>query len=111
MSPLSSNGSKLKVFTNVAGQIKLNEEYTREQYERNQQRETPRKAGSHPMDIKAFGRDIVEPDTAPVVETPTDAKLEAAIDADLTKRGVAKPKRKRAPRKKTQTTTSTTDKE
>ena len=110
MSPLSSNGSKLKVFTNIAGTIKLDEEYLREQYPRNQQKETPRKAGSHPMDIKAFGRETVEPDTAPVVETPTDAKLEAAIDADLAKRGVAKPKRKRAPRKKTQPT-STTDKE
>ena len=61
MPPISSNGSSLKVQTVVGDQILKDEAYSRIHYSQNQQRETKRPAGSHPLDMKAFGRSHPEP--------------------------------------------------
>ena len=88
--PISSNGSNLKTITIVGGSVMTAEEAARANYRQNQQREKTRPAGTHPMDVKSFGR--AHP---PMPEEPTDASedeaLQAAIAKDLSDRNIINP--------------------
>ena len=102
--PISSNKSKLKVETNIAGTI-YEDETTRDvYYPRNQQREQRRVAGSHPMDIPVYGRD----NKADAEEFEMSPEMEKALNNDLADKGVT-PKPKRTRKKKTTTTDKTND--
>ena len=84
MSPINSNGSKLKVFTVIGGSVMLNEEAGRANYGQNQQREEKRQAGTHPMDVHVYGHDKHQQD----IEPPVDEEIQAAVDKDLQKRNL-----------------------
>ena len=105
MAPLGKSG--LRTETIIGDNTFQNEEVTKEYYSKNLQDSKQRAWGTNTHDALPFGQQQGErfPDAAP----PVDEKLEAAIEKDLSNRGVSKvaPKKPRkAPAKaKTKTTT------
>ena len=82
--PINSNGSSLKVETIVGDKVYENESYRDVAYPFNQQSKETRKAGTHPMDVKPYGRDTYEP----VEITEQDEKLLEANNTDLTNKAI-----------------------
>tara|TARA_R110002012_G_scaffold151766_1_gene311733 strand:+ start:506 stop:781 length:276 start_codon:yes stop_codon:yes gene_type:complete len=80
--PIDSNGSTLKVTTNVGGKTYVDEDYREAFYNRNQQQEV-----SHQFVEPLHNRKPVEASEVPK-EIVVDAKLQDAIDKDLSKKGI-----------------------
>ena len=80
--PIDSNGSKLKVTTNVGGKQYENESYRDEFYHRNQQIES-----SHQFVEPLHSRPPAEA-TEPPKRIVVDKKLTEALDKDLSKRAI-----------------------
>ena len=83
--PIDSNGSTLKVTTNVGGKTYEDESYREAFYNRNQQQET--------TPTYCVPLPDLSPVLAPVEETKeviVDDKLQDAIDKDLSTKGIQK---------------------
>ena len=80
--PIDSNGSTLRVTTNVGGKTYENESYRDEFYNRNQQIEP-----SHQFCTPLHNLPPVEASEVKK-EVIVDSKLQDAIDKDLSKKGI-----------------------
>ena len=82
--PINSNGSSLKVETIVGDKTYENESYRDVAYPFNQQHKETRKAGTHPMDMSAFGHDNNEP----IELTKSDEQVLKANETDLNNKAI-----------------------